>query len=573
MQGPWLVPLGCLCLGAVLSVPLRVDLAGAVWILSWLLWPVAGGVLLDARPGHPLGLALPPAALAPGWLALTGTEATSPAALVATTILSPGGLWPLVAVPLACLAPPTRSEHSRRRLCLALAGGLATVLAALSAAAVLDELPAPVLFAAAAAVAATPLTLTWLAVTPTPPAAAAAAAVVVLALLGLAGLGTAHLAGLVVLRATGLAGPTAAAGLVTAAVALALAPGWVAVQRRLVARVLGTGRVPGSAHADLARRLRAPGSADLLAAVEESVAHALGSPRARVVTGTSSGTGPADEELADAVEVPLVLGPETVGTLRVAARRPGERFSRRDLRVLDTLAPQVAIAVRSAQLAQRLAAAEQGTRAEREAERRRVHADLHDHLGPLLSGIGMHVAAARSAAADRGGNADGTLARRMDDVTDALEQCRQQVRRLARDLEPPAAGPASLAEDLRSMVDQWQRAAEGTPAPRFCADVATVPPVDRRVETCLRTVAGEAFTNVVRHAGAGVCHLTLLVEDAELVLCVTDDGVGIGEAPWGVGLSSMRERLQRVGGTLRIGTPDGGGTQLRAAVPLPRAQP
>jgi two-component system sensor histidine kinase UhpB len=169
--------------------------------------------------------------------------------------------------------------------------------------------------------------------------------------------------------------------------------------------------------------------------------------------------------------------------------------------------------------------------------------------------------------------ADGALLRRLDDVAEALEQCRQHVRRLTRDLGPPATGPAALGDELRSLVERWQRAAEGAPAPRFVADIAPVPAVDRRIEACLRTVAAEAFTNVVRHAGASICHLTLTTEGDDLVLSVMDDGTGIRAAHWGVGLTSMRERLSQVDGSLVVRSPADGGTLVRAVVSLHGAGP
>jgi signal transduction histidine kinase len=78
------------------------------------------------------------------------------------------------------------------------------------------------------------------------------------------------------------------------------------------------------------------------------------------------------------------------------------------------------------------------------------------------------------------------------------------------------------------------------------------------------------MTNVVRHAAARACTVELSLNGG-LELVVRDDGCGIAAAPGaGVGLASMRERAAELGGSCSIGPADGGGTCVRACLPLPR---
>jgi signal transduction histidine kinase len=83
-------------------------------------------------------------------------------------------------------------------------------------------------------------------------------------------------------------------------------------------------------------------------------------------------------------------------------------------------------------------------------------------------------------------------------------------------------------------------------------------------------VAGEALTNVVRHAHARHASVVVTASPDAIRLVVEDDGRGLGGAPAGVGRSSMAERIASVGGTFSVVDRAGGGTVLTAVVPLDR---
>jgi signal transduction histidine kinase len=97
-------------------------------------------------------------------------------------------------------------------------------------------------------------------------------------------------------------------------------------------------------------------------------------------------------------------------------------------------------------------------------------------------------------------------------------------------------------------------------------------PLPAAVEVAAYRIAGEAVTNVVRHAHATTCVVRLEVRDGRLVVEVADDGVGIAEdVQAGVGLVSLRERASELGGRTEITCPAGGGTVVRAWLPMGRA--
>jgi two-component system, NarL family, sensor kinase len=113
----------------------------------------------------------------------------------------------------------------------------------------------------------------------------------------------------------------------------------------------------------------------------------------------------------------------------------------------------------------------------------------------------------------------------------------------------------------------------------FSLDVPkNLPPLPAAVEVAAYRIAQEALTNVARHANAKTCHVRLSVDrvGGALELEVSDDGVGMTEGRrTGVGLSSMRERAEELGGTLAIEPEPEGGTRVLARLPLsaPKDQP
>jgi two-component system NarL family sensor kinase len=105
------------------------------------------------------------------------------------------------------------------------------------------------------------------------------------------------------------------------------------------------------------------------------------------------------------------------------------------------------------------------------------------------------------------------------------------------------------------------------PQIRLHAEIAGSLPT--AVEQGVYLVMLEALNNVVSHANAKYCEVSMTFASGELVLSVVDDGVGLGQ-PYvsGIGITSMRSRVQALGGTFDLGTALDGGTQLQARIPV-----
>ncbi|GAA4492096.1 hypothetical protein GCM10023191_027390 [Actinoallomurus oryzae] len=88
-----------------------------------------------------------------------------------------------------------------------------------------------------------------------------------------------------------------------------------------------------------------------------------------------------------------------------------------------------------------------------------------------------------------------------------------------------------------------------------------------QVEVSLYYIVSEALTNVFKHAHASVVHIDLTEEDAEIRLSVRDDGVGGADRSGGSGLTGMTDRVEALGGTMRVTSPTGQGTSLVVTIP------
>ncbi|MEP6665469.1 MAG: ATP-binding protein, partial [Nocardioidaceae bacterium] len=96
-----------------------------------------------------------------------------------------------------------------------------------------------------------------------------------------------------------------------------------------------------------------------------------------------------------------------------------------------------------------------------------------------------------------------------------------------------------------------------------------LPPLPAAVEVAAYRIVQEALTNVARHSGACTAGVVLRHEPGSLAVEVCDDGSGVvAPRPGGLGLVSMRERAEEIGGSAEMSAVVGRGTTLRAWLPL-----
>jgi signal transduction histidine kinase len=357
--------------------------------------------------------------------------------------------------------------------------------------------------------------------------------------------------------------PLLAAGLI----AVGFSPVRERVQRRVNRLVYGERDDPYAVMTRLGERLGSalPPEAVLRTTVE-TIAQALKFPYVSVAlpdgaAGTAEvGTPPPGA--APAV-FPLRYQDEQVAELLVVPR-PGEHLTAADRRLLDEVARQAGLAVRAASLTADLKRSRERIVTAREEERRRLHRDLHDGLGPTLASVHQRVDAAHSLVLR-----DPEAARRLlAEVHDQTKITIGDLRELVYTLRPPTLDELGLVAAVEEACQRLNAHPE-----RVTIDVhaSQLPPLPAVVEVAAYRISIEAVTNMIKHAAAGHCAVRLEASGSlSLSIEVTDDGCGVppGTRP-GVGMRSMRERAEEIGGTLEVLPNSPHGTVVRAELPLP----
>ncbi|SDQ83636.1 sensor histidine kinase [Pseudoxanthomonas sp. CF125] len=186
------------------------------------------------------------------------------------------------------------------------------------------------------------------------------------------------------------------------------------------------------------------------------------------------------------------------------------------------------------------------------AERERIGRDLHDLLGHTLSLVAL-----KSNLASRLIGHDPAAARKeMDDVSDVARDALTQVRRAVSGIR--AAGLAAELASARLLLES-----DGV---RFNYEMSEVA-LSAEQETVLALAVREAVTNIQRHARAAGASVSLRSADQQVSLRIQDDGRGGAIVP-GNGLCGMRERIESLGGRLRVDAAPGQGTCVEVTLPL-----
>ena len=199
----------------------------------------------------------------------------------------------------------------------------------------------------------------------------------------------------------------------------------------------------------------------------------------------------------------------------------------------------------------------------REEEKARIAREVHDELGQMLTVLKLETSMCELAYAQL----DPGLTERLNSMKRLIAQLFQLVRDVATALRPPIldAGIASAIE--------WQarRFEARTHIPCLVQVPDNLPALSDAKAIGLFRILQEALTNVMRHAQAHTVELTLTVENADLRLTISDDGVGFVENPGrpvSFGVVGMRERVLMMGGQLSLHSELGEGTTLSVTVPL-----
>ncbi len=236
-----------------------------------------------------------------------------------------------------------------------------------------------------------------------------------------------------------------------------------------------------------------------------------------------------------------------------------------DHRIIEALAVPVAVVVHAGRLNRQITIARERLVAVTMTERQRIRRDLHDGLGPSLSGTALGLEAVEASLREDPERAAAIIERLREEVHRSVEE----VRRIIDALRPTALDEHGLVAALRERAAAVSDRAGRRLSVRVDAP-ESMPELPGAVEVAAYRIADEAITNVVRHAGASVCMVSFRF-DGDLTIEVRDNGRGLPLqlGADGVGLTSMRQRSEELGGSFHIAdTTNASGTTVIARIPL-----
>ena len=216
----------------------------------------------------------------------------------------------------------------------------------------------------------------------------------------------------------------------------------------------------------------------------------------------------------------------------------------------------VALALESAEVHDQLTASRARIVEASVAERRRLERNLHDGAQQRLVTLAVHLRIAQETLRDDSAAAEAMLAGVGEELKLALEELRE----LARGLHPAILTDRGLEPALQSLANR---------AP-FAVTIVGVPShrLTESVEAAVYYVVAESLTNTAKHADASEARVEITHANEEVVVTIADNGSGGASAAHGSGLRGLADRIDALGGRFELESPSGGGTLVRATLPL-----
>jgi signal transduction histidine kinase len=231
--------------------------------------------------------------------------------------------------------------------------------------------------------------------------------------------------------------------------------------------------------------------------------------------------------------------------------------------LLRSVAAAAGLAVENERLQAQLRARVEELRASRDriveagmSERRRLERNLHDGAQQRLVALSLTMRLAQSKVRKDPEKAEAMLAAAHEELTLALGELRE----LARGIHPAVLSDRGLAAALESLAGR-------APLPVELGDV----PEDRLpepIEAAAYFVVAEALTNVVKYAHASQATVSVERRNGHAIVEVADDGIGGADPDRGSGLRGLVDRVSALDGSMRLDSPAGAGTRLRAEIPV-----
>jgi signal transduction histidine kinase len=253
------------------------------------------------------------------------------------------------------------------------------------------------------------------------------------------------------------------------------------------------------------------------------------------------------------VACPIIVEGRLWGTLSVSAKAPMPLDAEERLEKFTEL---VATAIANADSRSELAASRRRIVAASDEARRRIERDLHDGTQQRLVSLAL---AARNAEADVPSDR-GDLQIRLSRIATGLADAVEELQELSRGIHPAILSRGGLGPALRTL-------ARRSPIP-VELDITADTRLPEPIEVAAYYVASEALANATKHAQASRVDVSLATRDRSLLLSIRDNGVGGADPARGSGLVGLTDRVEALGGSIRVRSRPGDGTHITAELPL-----
>jgi signal transduction histidine kinase len=253
------------------------------------------------------------------------------------------------------------------------------------------------------------------------------------------------------------------------------------------------------------------------------------------------------------VGTPIVVEGRLWGALAVHSKHPLPQDSESRIERFSEL---VATAIANTDSRAELAASRKRIVAAWDEARRRIERDLHDGTQQRLVSLGLAIRAAETDVPPEQSGLRSELSR----IASGLGSAAAELQEISRGIHPAILAQGGLAPALRTLARRSTIPVE--------LEVTTGARLPEPIEVAAYYVASEALANTAKHAHASHIEMSLERRDTGLLLEIRDDGVGGADPTGGSGLLGLRDRVEALGGSIRIQSQPGNGTSITVELPL-----
>ncbi|MEV0904870.1 PAS domain S-box protein [Streptomyces hokutonensis] len=320
--------------------------------------------------------------------------------------------------------------------------------------------------------------------------------------------------------------------------------------------------------ADQVGKVLSSGSAAVLRYGADGRATVLGAAHGPAAESDTAATAAAEEvgltarpaRVGRSVGAPIVVDDRLWGAVVATAAGPEPLPPGTESRLAD-FTELVATALANADSRDQLTASRARVVAAGDASRRRIERDLHDGVQQRIVSLQLDLRTAQSMLDEQ----PEELAEQLEHIAKGLDDAFTDLLQVARGIHPAILSKGGLGPALRALARRSAVPVE--------LDLRLPPGrLPEQTEVAVYYVTSESFTNAAKHARASFVQVTALAGDDVLEVTIADDGVGGADLGPGSGLIGLVDRVEAIGGKLRVDSPPGEGTTLTVRLPLPRAE-